>query len=156
MKVIEGHLGAQGRRFALVVSRFNSFVTERLLAGALDALKRSGAGEEDITVVRTPGAFEIPSVARLAAKSGRFDAVICLGAVIRGETPHFEYVSAEVAKGVAALASQSDIPVTFGVLTTDNIEQAIDRAGTKAGNKGYEAAMAAMELADLYAHLNGK
>ncbi len=156
MKVIEGHLGAQGRRFALVVSRFNSFVTERLLAGALDALKRSGASDEDITVVRTPGAFEIPAVASLAARSRNFDAVICLGAVIRGETPHFDYVAAEVAKGVAALAAQSDIPVTFGVLTTDNIEQAIDRAGTKAGNKGYEAAMAAMELADLYSHLKAQ
>ncbi len=156
MKVIEGHLGAHGRTFALIVSRFNSFITERLLDGALDALKRSGAGEDDITVIRTPGAFEIPAVAPLAADSGKFDAVVCLGAVIRGETPHFDYVSAEVAKGVASVAAQSNVPVTFGVLTTDSIEQAIDRAGTKAGNKGYEAAMAAMELADLYGNLASK
>ncbi|MCD6497889.1 MAG: 6,7-dimethyl-8-ribityllumazine synthase [Deltaproteobacteria bacterium] len=151
---IEGKLGAKQKRFALIVSRFNSFITERLLEGALDALRRSGADDDGLTVIRTPGAFEIPAVARRAVSSDKFDAVVCLGAVIRGATPHFQYVSAEVSKGVAALAADSKIPVTFGVLTTDTIEQAIERAGTKAGNKGWDAAMAAMELVDLYAQLS--
>jgi 6,7-dimethyl-8-ribityllumazine synthase len=135
------------------VSRFNNFITEKLVAGAVDALTRSGAAEKDLTVIRTPGSFEIPAVARLAADAGKYDAIICLGAVIRGGTPHFDYVAAEVSKGVAALAAEAKIPITFGVLTTDTIEQAIERAGTKAGNKGFDAAMAAMELADLYSRL---
>ena len=150
MRILEGRLIADGLKFGIVVSRFNSFITERLLEGALDALRRSGASEEDIDVIWTPGSFEIPAVARIAAESGRYDAVVCLGAVIRGDTPHFDYVAAEVAKGVAALAAVSQVPVTFGVLTTDNIEQAIERAGTKAGNKGFDAARSAVEMANLY------
>lgn len=151
--VIEGNLIAEGKRFALVVSRFNSFITERLLEGALDALFRHGAKEEDLTVVRAPGSFEIPSVAKRVVFSQKYDGVICLGAVIRGATPHFDYVAAEVSKGVAALSMEANLPVTFGVITTDTIEQAIERAGTKAGNKGFDAAMAAVELANLYSEL---
>lgn len=149
-KVIEGKLEAKGLRFALVVSRFNDFVSQRLLDGALDALNRCGALEKDITIYRVPGSFEIPSVAKKLAKSGDFDAIVCLGAVIRGATPHFEYVSSEVAKGVASVALESGLPVIFGVITADNLEQAIDRAGAKSGNKGFEAAVAAIEMANLY------
>jgi len=149
-KMIEGKLDAKGLRVGLLVSRFNSFVSERLVEGAIDALLRHGGEQDDVSVVRVPGAFEIPPTARQMAESGRYDAIVCLGAVIRGATPHFEYVSAEVSKGVASVAIDSGIPVTFGVLTTDTIEQAIERAGSKAGNKGFDAAMAAIEMANLY------
>ena len=148
--VIEGKLDGKGKKFALIVSRFNDFVSQRLLDGALDALSRCGAAEKDIKVYRVPGSFEIPAVARRLAKSGDFDAIVCLGAVIRGGTPHFEYISAEVAKGIAAVAMESGLPVSFGVITADTLEQAIDRAGAKSGNKGFEAAMAAIEMANLY------
>ena len=149
-KFHEAKLIAEGKKFALVVSRFNDFITEKLLNGALDALIRSGTLDEDIEVVRVPGAFEIPLVAKKMAKTNRFDAVICLGAVIRGSTPHFDYVSAEVSKGVAMVSMESEIPVIFGVITVDTIEQAIERAGTKAGNKGWSAAIAAVEMANLF------
>jgi len=148
MKVKEGKLNAEGLKFAIVVSRFNSFITERLLEGALDCLLRHGCSEENIEVFKTPGAFEIPLVAKKLAKKD-YDAVIALGAVIRGETPHFDYVAAEVSKGVASVSLETEKPVIFGVLTTDTVEQAIDRAGTKAGNKGWEAALAAIEMANL-------
>ena len=148
--IIEGKLDAKGLRIGLLASRFNSFVSERLVEGAIDALLRHGGEQEDISVVRVPGAYEIPPTAKQMAESGRYDAIVCLGAVIRGATPHFEYVSAEVSKGVASVAIDSGIPVTFGVLTTDSIEQAIERAGSKAGNKGFDAAMAAVEMANLY------
>ena len=149
-KFYEAKLIAEGKKFALVVSRFNDFITEKLLSGALDALVRSGAADEDLEVVKVPGAFEIPLVAKKMANTKRFDAVICLGAVIRGSTPHFEYVSAEVSKGVAMASMESEIPIIFGVITTDTIEQAIERAGTKAGNKGWSAAIAAVEMANLF------
>lgn len=149
-KIIEGKLDAKGLRFGLLVSRFNSFVSDRLVEGAIDALLRHGAEQDDINIVRVPGAFEIPPTAKQMAESGRYDAIVCLGAVIRGATPHFEYVSAEVSKGVASVSIDSGIPVTFGVLTTDTIEQAIERAGSKAGNKGFDAAVAAVEMANLY------
>jgi 6,7-dimethyl-8-ribityllumazine synthase len=148
-KVIEANLIAEGKKFALVVSRFNDFITDRLVGGALDALLRSGAVDDNIHIVKVPGAFEIPLVAKKLAARGGYHAVICLGAVIRGSTPHFEYVSAEVSKGVAMVGLESEIPVIFGVITTDTIEQAIERAGTKAGNKGWSAAMAAVEMANL-------
>jgi len=149
-KIIEGKLDAKELRFGLLVSRFNSFVSDRLVEGAIDALLRHGAEKDDINIVRVPGAFEIPPTAKQMAESGRYDAIVCLGAVIRGATPHFEYVSAEVSKGVASVSIDSGIPVTFGVLTTDTIEQAIERAGSKAGNKGFDAAVAAVEMANLY------
>lgn len=148
-KIVEAKLNAEGKKFALVVSRFNDFITEKLLSGAMDALLRCGASDEDIEVVKVPGSFEIPLVAQMMADAKRFDAIICLGAVIRGSTPHFEYVSAEVSKGIAAVSLQSKLPVIFGVITTDTIEQAIERAGTKAGNKGWYAAMTAVEMANL-------
>ena len=148
-KFHEAKLIAEGKKFALVVSRFNDFITEKLMSGALDALIRSGADDKDIEVVKVPGAFEIPLVALKMAGTKRFDAVICLGAVIRGSTPHFDYVSAEVSKGVAAVGLESSIPVIFGVITTDTIEQAIERAGTKAGKKGWSAAISAVEMANL-------
>ena len=148
--VIEGKLDAKGIKFGVVVSRFNDFVSQRLLDGALDALERCGADEKDIQVFRVPGSFEIPAVTKKLAKSGKYDALICLGAVIRGGTPHFEYVSSEVTKGVAAVALESGLPVAFGVITADTLEQAIDRAGAKSGNKGFEAAMVAIEMANLY------
>ncbi len=147
--VIEGKLLAEGKNFALVVSRFNDFITGRLLSGAIDALTRTGAKDENIDVIKVPGAFEIPLVAKKLAHKGRYDAVICLGAVIRGATPHFDYVSAEVSKGIAQVSLETNIPIIFGVVTTDTIEQAIERAGTKAGNKGWSAAMAAVEMANL-------
>jgi len=149
-KFHEAKLIAEGKKFALVVSRFNDFITEKLLNGALDALIRSGTADEDIEVVKVPGAFEIPLLAQKMAKTNRFDAVICLGAVIRGSTPHFDYVSAEVSKGVAAVSMEAEIPVIFGVITVDTIEQAIERAGTKAGNKGWSSAIAAVEMANLF------
>lgn len=148
-KVYEGQLLGEGLRFALVVSRFNEFISRKLLEGALDALGRHGVAAEDVDVAWVPGSFEIPLTAARLARSGRFDAVICLGAVIRGATPHFDYVAAEVAKGVAQVGLQTGVPVLFGVLTTDTIEQAVERAGTKAGNKGFDAAMAAIEMANL-------
>ena len=149
-KFHEAKLNAEGKKFALVVGRFNDFITEKLLSGALDALVRSGAADEDLEVVKVPGAFEIPLVAKKMANTKRFDAVICLGAVIRGSTSHFDLISAEVSKGVAMAGMESEIPVIFGVITTDTIEQAIERAGTKAGNKGWSAAIAAVEMANLF------
>jgi 6,7-dimethyl-8-ribityllumazine synthase len=151
---IEGALTAQSKRFALIVSRFNSFITEHLLDGAIDTLVRHGASASDLTVVRVPGAWEIPLVCKRAASTGRFDAVIALGAVIRGSTPHFDMVASEVSKGVASASLDSGVPIAFGVLTTDTIEQAIERAGTKAGNKGAEAAMAALEMVQVLAALD--
>jgi 6,7-dimethyl-8-ribityllumazine synthase len=149
MKIYEGKLLAQDLKFGIIVSRFNDFIGERLLGGALDALRRSGADERDIDVFKVPGAFEIPLVARKVAGSGRYDAVICLGAVIRGATPHFDYVANEVSKGVATAGLESGVPITFGVLTTDTLEQAIERAGSKSGNKGWDAAVSAIEMANL-------
>lgn len=149
MKTLEGQFSCSGKRFCLVVSRFNDFITERLASGARDTLRRHGADDSDITQILVPGSWEIPLVALRAAKSGSFDAVLCLGAVIRGGTPHFDYVAAQAAKGVSQAGLDSGIPVIFGVLTTDTIEQAIERAGTKAGNKGCEAAMAAIEMVSL-------
>jgi len=148
--LIEGKLDAAGFKFALVVSRFNSFISDRLLEGAIDTLKRHGADEKNLTVVKVPGAFEIPLVAKKLAASAKYDGLICLGAVIRGGTPHFEYVSAEVSKGVASASLDTGVPISFGVLTTDSVEQAIERAGTKAGNKGGEAAMGAIEMVNLF------
>ncbi len=147
---IEGQLDAKGLKFAMVVSRFNDFICRRLLDGALDAIIRCGGSDDAITVLRVPGSFEIPAVAGKVAKGGKFDAVICLGAVIRGATPHFDYVAAEVSKGVAAVSMESDVPVGFGVITADTLEQAIDRAGAKTGNKGFDVAMAVIEMANLY------
>jgi 6,7-dimethyl-8-ribityllumazine synthase len=155
MKIINGQLKADGKKFALVVSRFNEFITNKLIGGAEDMLKRHGAADNDICVIWVPGAFEIPAAAKKAADSGKYDAVICLGCVIRGATPHFDYVAAEVSKGVAAVSLQGKIPVIFGVLTTDTIEQAIERAGTKSGNKGADAAVNAIEMVSLYAVING-
>jgi 6,7-dimethyl-8-ribityllumazine synthase len=155
-KIIEGKIQAEGLRFGIVVSRFNNFITERLLEGALDALKRNGAGEDAIAIYRTPGSFEIPAVVRRLLEQNTYDAVICLGAVIRGATPHFSYISAEVTKGIAQLSLQSTIPIAFGVITADTIEQAIERAGTKVGNKGWDAALSAIEMANLYRELGGK
>ncbi len=146
---LQGELTAAGLRFAVVVSRFNAFITERLLQGALDGLHRAGASAKAITVVRVPGAFEIPVAAKHLAESRRYDAVLCLGTIIRGETPHFEYISAEASKGIAAAALESGVPVSFGILTVENLEQAVDRAGLKSGNKGFEAAMTAVEMANL-------
>lgn len=148
-EIIEGHLDAKGFKFGIIVSRFNSFICERLLEGAIDTLVRHGAEKTQLTVVRVPGAFEIPLVAKKMVGSGKYDAVICLGAVIRGGTPHFEYVSSEVTKGIAAVSLESNVPISFGVLTTDTVEQAIERAGTKAGNKGAEATMSAIEMVNL-------
>jgi len=145
-KTLEGKISAEGYRFGLVVSRFNDFISSKLVEGAVDALKRHGATEEQLLLVKVPGAFEIPLAAKKLAQSGKVDAVICLGAVIRGSTPHFEYVAAEVSKGIAVVALDTNVPVAFGVLTTDNLEQAIERAGTKSGNKGWDAAVAAMEM----------
>jgi 6,7-dimethyl-8-ribityllumazine synthase len=155
-KIIEGKLTAKGLRFGIVVSRFNDFICNHLLSGALDVLVRNGAEDGDIEVFKVPGAFEIPQAAKKVALSKRFDAVICLGAVIRGATPHFEYIAAEVSKGVAMIGLESEVPVTFGVLTTDNLEQAIERAGTKSGNKGWDAGLSAIEMANLYREMKGK
>ena len=148
-KIIEANLLAEGKKFGLIVSRFNDFITERLFEGALDGLLRSGARDEDIEVVKVPGAFEIPLMAKKMAATDRYHAIICLGAVIRGATPHFDLVSAEVSKGIAMVTLESEVPVIFGIVTTDTIEQAIERAGTKAGNKGWDAAITAIEMANL-------
>ena len=148
--VYEGYLLGEGLSFGIVVSRFNSFVTEKLLAGAQDALKRHGVDLDEVDVFWTPGAFEIPGIAKRLAESGRYDAILCLGAVIRGATPHFDYVAAESAKGIASISSSTNIPVIYGVITTDTIEQALERAGIKAGNKGAEAAIAGIETVNLY------
>lgn len=147
--VIEGKLNAQGMKFGIIVSRFNSFVTEKLLEGALDGLKSHGGQEGNIDVVRVPGAFEIPLLAYKMADSGKYDALICLGAVIRGDTPHFDYIAAEVSRGIADAISQHRIPIAFGVLTTNNVEQAMERSGVKSENKGFEAALTAIEMANL-------
>ena len=153
IKITEGTLDAKGLKFAILVSRFNSFVTERLLAGALDALARTGAAGEDIEIVKTPGSWELPVAAAELARQKRHDGVICLSAVIRGDTPHFDYIAAEVAKGLAQVALETGVPVSFGVLTTNTLEQAIDRAGAKSGNKGFDAAMSAIETANLLRNL---
>jgi len=148
-RVFEGQLSAAGLRFAIIVSRFNSFITDRLLAGAMDALARTGADPAAVDTVKVPGSWEVPLVASELARQHRYDAIICLSAVIRGETPHFDYVAAEAAKGVAHASADTGVPVAFGVLTTNTLEQAIDRAGAKGGNKGFDAAMTAIEMANL-------
>ena len=154
MNIIEGKLDARGIRVAVVVARFNEFITSKLLGGAIDCLKRNNAEDDKITVVWVPGSFEIPSMAKRLVGSNQFDTVICLGAVIRGGTPHFEYVSSEVSKGIANVAITSNIPVIYGVITTDSIEQAIERAGTKSGNKGADAAFSAIEMVNLFKQIN--
>jgi len=151
--IIEAGLLAGGKKFGIIAARFNDFITERLVNGAVDALKRSGAADEDITLVKVPGAFEIPLIAKKMAEMDKFDAIICLGAVIRGATSHYDYVCAEVSKGVATVSLDANVPVIFGVLTTDTIEQAVERAGTKAGNKGFDCAIAAIEMANLMADM---
>ncbi|MCK4244814.1 MAG: 6,7-dimethyl-8-ribityllumazine synthase [Candidatus Omnitrophica bacterium] len=150
MKVIEGELNAAGKRFALVVSRFNEFISKRLLEGALDCLRRHGAKEEDLAAIWVPGAFELPYLADLLAKRKKYDSIICLGTIIRGETPHFDYIATQVAKSINQISLSSGIPVIFGVITTDNLEQAIERAGTKKGNRGWSAAMSAIEMVNLF------
>ena len=152
--ILEGQLDAKGLRVALVVSRFNEFLVDKLVAGARDCLLRHGADAAALTEIRVPGSFELPFAAKLAAESGRYDAIVCLGAVIRGGTPHFEYIAAEAAKGIAQVGLATGVPTIFGVLTTDTLEQAIERAGTKSGNKGWDAALAAIELADLRRRLS--
>ncbi len=149
MKKLEGKLDAGSHKFGIIVGRFNEFIGSKLLDGAIDALKRHGASEANIEIAWTPGAFEIPLIAKKMAKSKKYDAVICLGAVIRGATPHFDYVSAEVSKGIAHVTLETEVPVIFGILTTDNIEQAIERAGTKSGNKGFDVAVTAIEMVNL-------
>ncbi len=149
-RIWEGALAAKGLSFGIVVSRTNEFITARLLEGALDALRRHGAEEDRITVVKVPGSFEIPLVAKRLAATGQYSAIVCLGTVIRGATPHFEYIAAEVSKGVASASLETGVPMGFGVLTTDSIDQAIERAGTKGGNKGFDAACSAIELANLF------
>ncbi len=153
IKTHEGHLDATGKRFALVVSRYNEFFSGRLLSGALDCLLRHGAAEEDIEVIRVPGSFELALAAKKAAETGRFDAVVCLGAVLRGQTSHFDFVAAEAAKGVARVGLETGVPTIFGVITTETVEQAVDRSGARAGNRGAEAALAAIEMADLLGRL---
>lgn len=152
-QVIEGRLTGKDKKVAIVVSRFNDFITSRLVEGAIDALARHGVAHDAITIYKVPGAFEIPPVAKKVAQQAKVDGVVCLGAVIRGSTPHFEYVAAEVSKGVALVGLEAKVPVVFGVLTTDTIEQAVERAGTKAGNKGFDAAMALLEMMDLYGRI---
>ena len=154
-KTHQGRLNAEGFRFAVVASRWNDFLTSRLVEGALDALERLGADEGAVEHYRVPGSFEIPLLALRLAESEKFDAVICLGTVIRGQTPHFEYIAAEVTKGIAQAAMETDVPVVYGIVTADTLEQAIDRAGVKAGNKGFEAAMSAVELVNLYKEVAG-
>ncbi len=150
MKTLEGIYSGQGHKIAIVASRFNEFITSKLIGGAQDCLVRHGVADDDITLAWVPGAYEIPLAAKKLAKSGKYDAVICVGAVIRGSTSHYDYVCAEVSKGIASVSLETEVPVLFGVLTTDTIEQAIERAGTKAGNKGYDCAMGALELIDLF------
>jgi 6,7-dimethyl-8-ribityllumazine synthase len=154
-RTIEGNLDSKGMKFAIVVSRFNSFVTEKLLEGALGALRRTGASEDDIEIVRAPGAWELPFIVKMLAEQKRHDAVIALGAVIRGDTPHFDYVAGECARHLSEIPLQTGVPVAFGVLTTNTVEQAIDRAGAKAGNKGFDAALSAVEMVDVARRLRG-
>lgn len=149
MKIIEGELQAKGLKFGIIVSRFNDFITSKLMEGALDALRRHGADEKEIEVVKVPGSFEIPLVAKKLAAKGVYHAIICLGTVIRGATPHFEYVSAEVSKGIASASMETGVPIAFGIITSDTIEQAVERAGTKSGNKGWDAAITAIEMAQV-------
>jgi len=149
MKIIEGELQAKGLKFGVVISRFNDFITSKLLDGAKDALLRHGAKEDDIDVIKVPGSFEIPMVAKRMALKGTYNAILCLGTVIRGATPHFEYIAAEVSKGIASASMETGIPIAFGIITSDTIEQAIERAGTKSGNKGWDAAITAIEMAQL-------
>jgi 6,7-dimethyl-8-ribityllumazine synthase len=153
-KIIEGQLNAAGLKVAVVASRFNGFIVDHLVAGAVDAVARTGGDSSNVTVFRCPGAFETPQLLRRVVARGGFDAVVCVGAVIRGATPHFDYVAGEVARGVSAVAASAGMPVTFGVITTDTIEQAIERAGTKAGNKGWDAAMAAIEMVNLFRRID--
>lgn len=149
MKVIQGELQAKGLKFAIVVSRFNDFITSKLLDGAVDALLRHGAKDEDIEVVKVPGSFEIPLAAKKMALKGTYNAIICIGTVIRGATPHFEYVAAEVSKGIASVSLETGVPIAFGIITSDTIEQAVERAGAKSGNKGFDAAITAIEMAQV-------
>jgi len=149
-EILEGKISAEGFRFAIIVSRFNDFISSKLVEGAMDALKRHGVDEKKVSLIKVPGSFELPATAKRLAKNDKYDAIICLGAVIRGATPHFDYIAAEVSKGIASVALESNIPVTFGVLTTDNLEQAIERAGSKIGNKGWDAAVSAMEMVNLF------
>ncbi|MBM3306957.1 MAG: 6,7-dimethyl-8-ribityllumazine synthase [Candidatus Eisenbacteria bacterium] len=153
-RVFEGQLRGEGRRLGIVVSRFNDFISLRLLEGAMDCLRRHGVSDDDITVAWVPGAFDIPVLAKRMGDSGAYDAIVCLGAVIRGETPHFDFVASEAAKGVAHAAMQTGVPTVFGVVTSETLEQAIDRAGAKSGNRGWDAAQSALELADLYAKMS--
>jgi len=155
IKTWEGDLSAAGLRFAIVMARFNSFITDRLLSGALDALRRSGAAMQQVELVKVPGSWEMPIVVRALAGQKRFDAIICLGAVIRGDTPHFDYVAGQAASGLAQIAGETGVPVAFGVLTTNTVEQAVDRAGAKSGNKGFDAAMTAIEMASLLRKIGG-
>jgi len=152
-KITQGMMDASGKKFGLIASRFNEFITSKLIGGAVDELVRHGAREEDIEVVWVPGAFEIPATARRLARKKRYDAIVCLGCVMRGDTPHFDYIAAEVSKGIASVGLEAEIPVVFGVLTTDTLEQSIERAGAKGGNKGSEAARAAIELVSLYGQI---
>ncbi len=152
-KVIQGHLSAKGKKFGIVAGRFNEFISSKLISGAIDCLVRHEGNDDDVTIAWVPGSFEIPMTAKKMAQSGNYDAIICLGAVIRGGTPHFDYVAGEVAKGVALVGLDTGVPTVFGVITTDTIEQAIERAGTKAGNKGWDAAMTAIEMTDLMTKL---
>ncbi|HLR21193.1 MAG TPA: 6,7-dimethyl-8-ribityllumazine synthase [Tissierellaceae bacterium] len=154
MKIYEGRLISEGLKYGIIVGRFNEFIGDKLLGGALDALKRHGVEENEIEIAWVPGAFEIPIIAKKMVKTNKYDAIICLGAIIRGSTPHFDYVSSEVTKGIASVSLETEVPVIFGVLTTDTIEQAIERAGTKAGNKGYDAAVTAIEMADVLNQFN--
>ena len=153
MKVIEGELNAAGKRFALVVSRFNEFISKRLLEGALDCLRRHGAAEENLAVIWVPGSFELPYLADLLAKGGKYDSIICLGTIIRGETPHFNYIATQVARSIGQISLASGIPVIFGVITAETIEQAIERAGTKRGNRGWNAALSAIEMVNLFSKI---
>ncbi len=154
-KTIEGKLDASGLKFAIVVARFNSFITERLLSGAIDGLVRHGAKEDEIDVVRVPGSWELPLAVSEVAKTGKYNAILCLGAVIRGDTPHFDYVAGEATKGVSQVSMQTGVPIAFGVLTTNTVEQAVDRAGAKQGNKGFDAALTAIEMANVLQRLRG-
>ena len=152
-RIIEGSLSAKGLTFGVVISRFNDFIGDRLMQGAIDTLLRSGASEADIRVVKVPGSFEIPVAAQALIKNGKYDAIICLGAIIRGSTPHFDYIASEAAKGIAKLSMEAGLPIAFGIITADSIEQAIERAGTKSGNKGRDAALNAIEMANLFKEL---